>query len=63
MMGRQQANVTYPASQEVDVATGITTGIDLTPLAKNVEIHIGEYFISLIRRLETDVSELASSMG
>jgi hypothetical protein len=41
MMGRQQANVTYPASQEVDVATGITTGIDLTPLAKNVEIHIG----------------------
>jgi LmbE family N-acetylglucosaminyl deacetylase len=61
-MGRRRANATYLASHDVDVATGMAFGMDLSPLIKNPEMDITEYVLSFIRRFEEDVRDLIGSM-
>jgi hypothetical protein len=61
-MGRRRANATYLASHDVDVATGMAFGMDLTQLVKNPDMDITEYVMSYIDRFEADVSSLISSM-
>lgn len=62
-MGRRRANATYLASHDVDVSTGMTFGMDLTPLIKNPGMDISEYVTSFIDRFAADVENLISSVG
>lgn len=61
-MGRRRANATYLASHEVDVSTGMTFGMDLTPLIKNPDLDTSEYVTSFIDRFAADVKHLISSV-
>jgi LmbE family N-acetylglucosaminyl deacetylase len=55
-LGRRRAHATYFASHGTDVATGLTYGMDLTPLvndpAKSPQVYLHEYF----RRFTEDVT-------
>ena len=55
-LGRRRAHATYFASHGTDVATGLTYGMDLTPLvndpAKSPQVYLQEYF----RRFTEDVT-------
>ena len=62
-MGRRRANATYLASHDVDVSTGMTFGMDLTPLIKNPGMDISEYVTSFIDRFAADVENLIRSVG
>lgn len=61
-MGRRRANATYYASHDVDVATGMTFGMDLTPLLKYPELDIIAYVESFIERFQNDVKRMITSV-
>jgi LmbE family N-acetylglucosaminyl deacetylase len=54
-MGRRQANATYFASHETDIATGMSFAMDLTPLITAPEIDISGYVSALVERFAHDV--------
>jgi LmbE family N-acetylglucosaminyl deacetylase len=56
-MGRRRANATYFASHGVDVATGVTFGMDLTPLIKDTAEAAQDYVQAFIERFAQDVKE------
>ena len=55
-MGRRRAHATYHASHSTDVTTGITYGMDLTPLIKNPNKDIGEFTQDFIDDFAKEVS-------
>ncbi len=54
-MGRRQANATYFASHDTDVATGMSFAMDLTPLITAPEIDISGYVSAFVERFAHDV--------
>jgi LmbE family N-acetylglucosaminyl deacetylase len=57
-MGRRRAHATYYASHGVDTATGLSFGMDLTPLITNPAADIDEYVQGFIDRFSRDVHRL-----
>lgn len=61
-MGRRRANATYFASHDVDVSTGMTFGMELTPLIKDPHLEINEYVQSFIKSFQEDVSRMINGL-
>jgi LmbE family N-acetylglucosaminyl deacetylase len=61
-IGRRRANATYFASHDVDVSTGMTFGMDLTPLIQDPDLDINTYVQSYIDRFASDVSDLIKKL-
>jgi LmbE family N-acetylglucosaminyl deacetylase len=55
-MGRRQANATYFASHDTDVATGMSFAMDLTPLIADPEMDVSGYVSAFVRRFGRDVA-------
>lgn len=55
-MGRRQANATYFASHDTDVATGLLFAMDLTPLIEDPDLSVVEHAQSFITRLAREVT-------
>ncbi|MDZ4859099.1 MAG: PIG-L family deacetylase [Candidatus Hydrogenedentes bacterium] len=55
-MGRRRAHATYHSSHATDAMTGITFGMDLTPLITNDDKDVADFAQELIRRFATDVA-------
>jgi LmbE family N-acetylglucosaminyl deacetylase len=53
--GRRVANATYFASHGVDVETGLSFAMDLTPLVEDRELPIADYVLGFVDRLRADV--------
>ncbi|MBN2085512.1 MAG: PIG-L family deacetylase [Anaerolineales bacterium] len=62
-MGRRRAHATYFASHGVDTATGITFGMDLTPLIADPQLDIAEYVHGYIHRFSQDVGGRFKRLG
>ncbi|HQE91576.1 MAG TPA: PIG-L family deacetylase [Anaerolineae bacterium] len=62
-MGRRQANATYFASHDTDVATGLIFAMDLTPLIVDPTLSIVNYTQSFITRLAQEVSVRLYQLG
>lgn len=56
-MGRRRANATYFESHGVDVSTGLTFAMDLTPLVIEDSLNPAEYVDSFVKRFEEEVSQ------
>jgi LmbE family N-acetylglucosaminyl deacetylase len=56
-MGRRKANATYYASHGVDIATGMTFGMDLTPLIADPTKDLQNYVQSFIERFAQDITD------
>lgn len=61
-MGRRRAHATYFASHGVDTASGLSFGIDLTPLITDPSRDVGMYVQSYIDRFSQDVSRLLAEV-
>lgn len=59
-MGRRRANATYFESHELDASTGISFGMDLTPLIQNETLSIQEYVLAKIDAFKKDVFDRIS---
>ena len=57
-MGRRKAHATYFASHGTDVTTGLSFGMDLTPLILDPDRDPGRYVQEFIQRFAQDVAEL-----
>ncbi len=55
-MGRRRAHATYHTSHATDKTTGITFGMDLTPLITDDDMDVADFAQELIRRFATDVA-------
>ncbi|MCD6462106.1 MAG: PIG-L family deacetylase [Thermotogae bacterium] len=62
-MGRRRANATYYESHGVDVATGMTFAMDLTPLVRDPDVDIKEYVTGFVRRFMEDVTRRLERLG
>ncbi|MBP8789138.1 MAG: PIG-L family deacetylase [Azonexus sp.] len=56
-MGRRRANATYFESHGVDVTTGLSYGMDMTPLMNDASKNPADFVQELIHRFARDVSE------
>ncbi len=56
-LGRRRAHATYHASHQTDVTTGLTFGMDLTPLIENDSMDITAYIQNYINRFAQDVAQ------
>ena len=56
-MGRRRANATYWGSHGVDETTGLSYGMDLTPLIRNINLTPAEFVGQFLQRFTTDVQE------
>ena len=56
-MGRRRANATYFESHGVDITSGLSYGIDLTPLIKQDDLDPREYLESFFARFKQDVMD------
>jgi LmbE family N-acetylglucosaminyl deacetylase len=56
-IGRRRANATYYASHGVDLAMGLSYGMDLTPLISETNRNVNEYILEYINRFAADISE------
>jgi len=61
-MGRRIGNATYYAPHDVDFATGMVLGMDLTPLIQDPQLDIDAYVQSYIDRFANDVSDLINNL-
>ena len=55
-MGRRQANATYFASHDTDVAAGLIFAMDLTPLIEDPSLSVAAYAQGFITRLVQEVT-------
>ena len=55
-MGRRQANATYFASHDTDVAAGLIFAMDLTPLIEDPSLSVAAYAQGFITRLAQEVT-------
>lgn len=62
-MGRRQANATYFASHDTDVATGLIFAMDLTPLIIDPNLSITGYTLSFITRFAQEVTTRIEKFG
>lgn len=62
-LGRRQANATYYAPLEVDSASGLTFGMDLTPLIADPLMDVPTYVEGFIRRFAEDVADRFRRLG
>ena len=62
-MGRRRANATYFESHGVDVTTGMSYAMDLTPLVFNRVLDISAYVQEFIQRFEQDVTSRLRRVG
>jgi LmbE family N-acetylglucosaminyl deacetylase len=62
-MARRRANATYFESHGVDVTTGLSFAMDLTPLIEEPERGIEAYIQEFIRRFSLDVTDRLSRVG
>lgn len=62
-MGRRQANATYFASHDTDVATGLIFAMDLTPLIADPHLSVVAYAQGFITRLAQDVTVRIQKFG
>ena len=56
-LGRRRAHATYQATHEVDIATGMTFAMNLTPLIQDDSIDVGQYVQEHINRFAQEVAE------
>ena len=56
-MGRRRANATYWVSHGVDETTGLSYGMDMTPLINDLDLNPVEFVEDLIQRFAADVQE------
>ncbi|MBC7289454.1 MAG: PIG-L family deacetylase, partial [Armatimonadetes bacterium] len=56
-LGRRRAHATYQETHEVDIATGMTFAMNLTPLIQDASIDPCEYVQQHIARFAEEVSE------
>jgi hypothetical protein len=56
-MGRRRANATYFESHGVDDTTGLSYGMDMTPLMSDASIKPAEFVQEFIQRFAQDVKE------
>jgi len=56
-MGRRRANATYWGSHGVDETTGLSYGMDMTPLMNDSKMHPAEYVRQFVQRFASDVQE------
>jgi len=61
-MGRRRAHATYLESHGVDRASGLTFGMDLTPLVRNPDQDVAAYVQTHIDRFAQDVRGLIASL-
>ncbi len=54
-MGRRRAHATYHASHQTDATTGLTFGMDLSPLIKNLTLDPLEYVEGFINNFADDI--------
>ena len=55
-MGRRRAHATYYASHGVDVSTGLTYAMDLTPLITDSSQDVTSFALGLVQRFSQDVA-------
>jgi LmbE family N-acetylglucosaminyl deacetylase len=56
-MGRRRANATYWVSHGVDETSGLSYGMDLTPLMDDINLSPSEFVGQFVQRFATDVQE------
>ena len=62
-MGRRRANATYFESHGVDATTGLSYGMDLTPLIQDTELDPRAYVELLIQSFAQDVTDRLNRLG
>jgi LmbE family N-acetylglucosaminyl deacetylase len=62
-MGRRRANATYFESHGVDVTTGLSYGMDMTPLIQDTGLDPSAYTESLINHFARDVADRLRRVG
>jgi LmbE family N-acetylglucosaminyl deacetylase len=62
-MGRRRANATYFESHGVDATSGLSYGMDMTPLLEHTDLEPGAYATSLIRAFAQDVTDRLQRVG
>jgi LmbE family N-acetylglucosaminyl deacetylase len=62
-MARRRANATYFESHGVDVSTGMSFAMDLTPLILRIELDIESYVQEFIDRFSQDVKDRMKRVG
>jgi len=62
-LGRRRANATYYASHAIDVTTGMSFAMDLTPLIEQPDLEVETYIQGFINRLACDVMERMARLG
>ena len=62
-MGRRRAHATYFESHGVDLATGLTYAMDLTPLIVQTDLQIASFVQDAIQRFAQDVTDRLNRVG
>ena len=62
ILGRRVANATYLASHAVDNATGLSFGMDMTPLLKDKDLDPVEFVKTFLLEFQTNVVGLIEAM-
>jgi len=62
-MGRRRAHATYFESHGVDLATGLTYAMDLTPLIVQTDLEITPFVQEVIQRFAQDVTDRLNRVG
>ncbi|GIK08177.1 MAG: hypothetical protein JETCAE02_28300 [Anaerolineaceae bacterium] len=62
-MGRRRANATYFESHGVDAATGLSYGMDMTPLVNDASKNPADFALDFIQRFEQDVKDRIGRMS
>jgi LmbE family N-acetylglucosaminyl deacetylase len=62
-MGRRRANATYFESHGVDETTGLSYGMDMTPLMNDASLKPADFVQGFIQRFSADVRERVNRMG
>ena len=62
ILGRRAANATFFASHSTDKASGLTFGMDLTPLLQDKSLSPEAYVLSLIADFENSVKDNLKAM-
>lgn len=62
-MGRRRANATYFEAHEVDVITGVSYGMDMTPLMNDASLLPVEYVGQFVKRFADDIQNRIDKLG
>lgn len=62
-MSRRQVNATFFESHGVDVSTGLSFALDLTPLMDDASVHTSNYINEFIHRFAKDVNDRINRMS